>query len=65
MLCTASIEVHGRKPDGSLDWEHDGREVLDYPETMETRVDARGETLFTDEDGIDWPESMLKIADET
>jgi hypothetical protein len=60
MLATYEIAVTGTKPDGTIDFEYTG-ESKDYPETAEQRKDTRGRRLFTDTDGVDWPEQKLKI----
>lgn len=63
MLVTYGIDVLGRNPDGSINFEHNG-ENKEYDETAEQRTDENGESLFTDEDGVDWPESRLTLVED-
>ncbi len=60
MLTCREIVVHGRRPDGTLDFEYDTEaEARDYSETEEQRKDKRGIPLYQDSDGRDWPEDKL------
>ncbi len=62
LLATSPINVIGRNADGSIEYDHDSdEESTVYWSCSETRTDKNGETLFTDELGIDWPESKLDL----
>lgn len=62
MLCMYRIDVLGKKPDGTFEFEYTG-DSTDYGETAEQRKDKRGRRLFQDSDGRDWPEHKLRIED--
>lgn len=63
LLATAYTVVVGREPDGSIDFDYEGESKMHW-DTQETRKDANGENLWTDEDGVDWPESCLSLEGE-
>ncbi len=64
MLCMYSIDVHGKNPDGTIDFEYDGNVAKAYDDTAQQRKDRRGRRLFQDTDGVDWPEHKLTVQEE-
>lgn len=62
LLATAHVVAHGRNPDGSIAFECEGESKIHW-DTQTQRIE-RGEPLWTDEDGRDWPQSSLSLEGE-
>ena len=63
LLATAYAIVCGRHPDGSLAYDYAGESKIHW-DTQTPKRDRRGEVLWTDVDGRDWPESSLHLEGE-
>lgn len=49
------------EPDGSIGWDHDGRDCGEFPESSETVTDARGCPLFAGSDGRNYALDELEV----
>jgi hypothetical protein len=63
VLATAIITGPRRNEAGEIEFDYVGESDVDW-NTQETRTDANGETLYTDDRGEDWPESSLKLVED-
>lgn len=62
MLTRRGFDLIGQNADGTFEFEYND-DYTDYSQTEEQQKDERGQRLFQDEDGNDWPEDRLKLVE--
>ena len=62
-LCGVALIHKCRLANGRLEFEFYGETEIWHDETR-TAEDEKGETLFVDTEGNEWPENQLKLVDE-